>query len=167
MAGIHITDIEAAINHWREKSPSPDGVTLVPELRALAEVYALMVYFHEDEADEFSLPPAAMAAWLAWYETTPDTPCIAICSTSQGDSLCKGCGRSFDEVQHWPAMSPAEKRRTWHRITLEGDAWRFNRYAERAAEGGPAEPPAVAPAPSKPSRKAARKTGAGSGRKSR
>ncbi len=43
MAAIHITDIEAAINHWREKSPSPDGVTLAPELRALAEVYALMV----------------------------------------------------------------------------------------------------------------------------
>ena len=38
MAGIHITDIEAAINHWREKKPSPDGVTLAPELRALAEV---------------------------------------------------------------------------------------------------------------------------------
>ena len=40
MAGIHITDIEAAINFWRLKSPSPDGVTLAPELRALAEVYA-------------------------------------------------------------------------------------------------------------------------------
>jgi hypothetical protein len=36
MAGIHITDIEAAINHWRAKSPSPDGVSLPPELRALA-----------------------------------------------------------------------------------------------------------------------------------
>ena len=40
MAGIHITDIEAAINHWRERAPSPDGVTLTPPLRALAEVYA-------------------------------------------------------------------------------------------------------------------------------
>jgi len=29
MAGIHITDLEAAINFWRERSPSPDGVTLV------------------------------------------------------------------------------------------------------------------------------------------
>jgi len=34
MPGIHITDIEAAINYWRERSPSPDGVTLAPELRA-------------------------------------------------------------------------------------------------------------------------------------
>ena len=82
-----------------------------------------------------SLPPTALAAWLAWYDTTPDTPCIAICSTSQGDDWCKGCGRSFDEVQFWPAMGPAEKRAVWRRITLEHTAWRFNRYAERAAEG--------------------------------
>jgi hypothetical protein len=133
MAGIHIIDIEAAINHWRGVKPSPDGITLAPELRALAEVYALMVFHHEDEADERSIPRDAYAAWKAWYETTPDTPCIAICSTSQGDPQCKGCGRTFDEVQRWTEMSPAEKRRTWRRITIEGDAWRFNRYAERAA----------------------------------
>ena len=40
MAGIHITDIEAAINYWRDVAPSPDGVTLSAEIRALAEVYA-------------------------------------------------------------------------------------------------------------------------------
>lgn len=140
MAGIHITDIEAAINYWRERKPSPDGVTLAPELRALAEVYALMVFYREDEADERGFPPKAYAAWKAWYDTRPDTPCIAICSTSQGDETCKGCGRSFEEVQRWPEMTPAEKRATWRRITLHGDAWRFNRYAERAA-GPPAETP--------------------------
>jgi predicted Fe-S protein YdhL (DUF1289 family) len=80
------------------------------------------------------LPPKAWAAWMAWYESTPDTPCIAICSTSQGDDECKGCGRSFDEVQLWPAMTPVEKRVTWRRITMEDSAWRFNRYAERARE---------------------------------
>ena len=142
MAGIHITDIESAINFWREKKPSPDGVTLAPELRALAEVYALMIFYHEDEADERSFPPAAYAAWQAWYDTTPDTPCIAICSTSQGDADCKGCGRTFEEVQRWTEMTPAEKRKVWRRITLEGDALRFNKYAERAAEG-PAPPPAA------------------------
>jgi hypothetical protein len=135
MPAIHITDIEAAINYWREKKPSPDGITLAPELRALAEVYALMVFHHEDEAAEKGFPASAYAAWKAWYDTTPDTPCIAICSTSQGDAMCKGCGRTFDEVQHWPSMSPADKRATWRRITIEGDAWRFNRYSERAAEG--------------------------------
>ena len=132
MAAIHITDIEAAINHWRARSPSPDGVSLCPQTRALAEVYALMVYHHETEADEATLPAAARAAWMAWYDTTPDTPCIAICSTSQGDELCKGCGRTFEEVQRWTEMTPAEKRSSWRRITIEGDAWRFNRYAERA-----------------------------------
>ena len=132
MVAIHITDIEAAINHWRAHKPSPDGVTLAPELRALAEVYALMIYHREDEVAEKGFPAKAYAAWLAWYESTPDTPCIAICSTSQGDAECKGCGRSFEEVQRWTEMSPAEKRQTWRRIVLQGQAWRFNRYAERA-----------------------------------
>lgn len=134
MAGIHITDIEAAINHWRRVNPSPDGVSLPPELRALAEVYALMVYHREDLADERGFPPKAYAAWKAWYDTQPDTPCIAICSTSQGDPECKGCGRTFEEVQRWPEMSPAAKRATWRRITQAGEAWRFNRYAERALD---------------------------------
>ena len=134
MAGIHITDIESAINFWRDKSPPSDGLTLVPEVRALAEVYALMVFFHESQADEGSMPAQAYEAWLAWYQNTPDTPCIAICSTSQGDDVCKGCGRSFAEVQYWTEMRPAQKREIWRRITVQGDAWRFNRYAERAAE---------------------------------
>lgn len=132
MAAIHITDIEAAINHWRHRAPSPDGVALAPELEALAEAYALMVYRRQTAVGEDGLPAHALAAWHAWYDTTPDTPCIAICSTSQGDEVCKGCGRSFDEVQRWTEMTPGEKRATWRRITLEGDAWRFNRYAERA-----------------------------------
>ena len=135
MAGIHITDIESAINYWRERKPSPDGLSLEPEILALAEVYALMIFYHEVEADEFSFPKDTYAAWLAWYHTTPDTPCIAICSTSQGDDECKGCGRSFAEVQHWVDMGPVEKRQTWRRISMEDTAWRFNKYAERAAEG--------------------------------
>ena len=107
MAGIHITDIEAAINHWRARNPSPDGVTL---------------------------PRNAAEAFQGWYASTPDTPCIAICSTSQGDAQCKGCGRTFEEVQLWTEMSTGEKRAVWRRITQEGTSWRFNKYAERAAE---------------------------------
>jgi predicted Fe-S protein YdhL (DUF1289 family) len=93
-----------------------------------------MVYDHATECDEGAMPDDAHAAWMAWYDTTPDTPCIAICSTSQGDAMCKGCGRSFEEVQRWTEMGPAHKRATWRRIQLEATAWRFNRYAERAAE---------------------------------
>ena len=134
MAGIHITDIESAINWWRARSPSPDGITACPEVLALAEVYGTMVWRHDLHLDEDLLEGAAREAWLAWYRSTPDAPCIAICSTSQGDDLCKGCGRTFDEVQHWPVMTPGEKRATWRRITMEATAWRFNRYAERATE---------------------------------
>ena len=138
MPGIHILDIEAAINWWRERSPSPDGITACPEVRALAEVYALMVYYREQECDEATMPRKARDAWLAWYATTPDAPCIAICSTAQGDAVCKGCGRTEHEVQTWPAMTPWAKRAVWRRIVQDGSAWRFNRYAERAAAGSAA-----------------------------
>jgi predicted Fe-S protein YdhL (DUF1289 family) len=143
MSGIHITDIELAINYWRERERAPDGVRLSEPLGALAEVYALLVYFRETEADEATMPAAAHQAWLAWYQTTADTPCIAICSTSQGDAQCKGCGRSFDEVQRWTEMSPAAKRAVWRRITLQGSAWRFNRYAERAPDVTPSANPGM------------------------
>jgi predicted Fe-S protein YdhL (DUF1289 family) len=132
MAGIHITDIENAINWWRERSPSVDGISACAEVRALAEVYGLLVYYRQTEADEVSLAPTAKSAWLRWYATTPDAPCIAICSTAQGDAVCKGCGRTEGEVQHWPLFSPGQKRAVWRRITLQATAWRFNRYAERA-----------------------------------
>ena len=145
MESIHINDLEAAINHWRHKNPSPDGVALPSELRALAEVYALMVFHREDEVAVQGFPAKALKAWLDWYNTTPDTPCIAICSTSQGDPVCKGCGRSFDEVQRWTEMGPYAKRAVWRRITLSGDAWRFNRYAERAKPT--VSDPSMAPAP--------------------
>ena len=134
MAGIHISDIESAINHWRARAAGDGDMALGPELGALAELYGRMVYARQSEVDESVLGDLARAAWLDWVQTMPDTPCIAICSTSQGDAVCKGCGRSFDEVQHWTAMSPAEKRIVWRRITLEASAWRFNRYAERAIE---------------------------------
>jgi len=132
MSALHITDIEAAINYWRARCPSRDGVCIAPEVRALAEVYARMIFRRTALLATARVPAPAMRAWLAWYDTTPDTPCIAICSTSQGDAKCKGCGRSFAEVQNWTAMNPAQKRAVWRRITLEGDSWRFTRYAERA-----------------------------------
>jgi predicted Fe-S protein YdhL (DUF1289 family) len=133
VAHIHIIDIESAINYWRKRSPSVDGVTLPAPLQALAEVYGGMVYRRVALINPQDLPALAMQAWLNWYDSTPDTPCIAICSTSQGDALCKGCGRTFDEVQRWTDMEPTEKRMVWQRITLEGTALRFNKYAERAA----------------------------------
>jgi predicted Fe-S protein YdhL (DUF1289 family) len=141
MTALHITDIEAAINWWRERSPSPDGVVACAEVLALAEVYGTLVYERRSDCDEAILSTEARDAWLAWYATTPDAPCIAICSTTQGDDVCKGCGRTFEEVQHWPSMSPADKRAVWRRITQQGTAWRFNRYAERARRASGADHP--------------------------
>ena len=155
MAGLHITDIEAAINWWRERSPSADGITACREVLALAEVYALLVYYREALADEATMPAAARAAWLAWYAQMPDAPCIAICTTAQGDALCKGCGRTEDEVQHWPALGPGEKRSVWRRITMEGTAWRFNRYAERA--GASQAEPTTSPQPGPGARESSRR----------
>ena len=131
---ILLADLEAAINWWRERQPSLDGITACAEVRTLAEVYAGLVYFRFTDVTVSQMPEAALQAWLAWYDSTPDTPCIAICSTAQGDALCKGCGRTEDEVQHWTALSPARKRAVWHRITQDHSAWRFNRYAERARD---------------------------------
>ncbi len=135
MTAIHITDIESAINFWRAKRPAVDGAALPEPTRALAEVYGVMAFAGAHEIAPDALPPVALQAWLDWYQSTPDTPCIAICSTSQGDACCKGCGRTFAEVQHWTALQPAEKRAVWRRITAQGTAWRFNKYAERASAG--------------------------------
>jgi predicted Fe-S protein YdhL (DUF1289 family) len=130
MTAIHITDIESAINYWRSQAPASDAVSLRSELGALAEVYGVMAYEYAHEIDATNLPAAALDAWLSWFHSTPG---IAICSTSQGDDICKGCGRTFKEVQCWTAMPPQDKRASWRRITQEGTAWRFNRYAERAS----------------------------------
>ena len=134
METVHILDVEAAINHWRARQPADAGAALAPEVAALAELYARMVFDRQGEVEVAQLPAAARTAWLAWYAGTPDTPCIAICSTAQGDALCKGCGRTEDEVRQWPALSPWAKRAVWRRITQDGTAWRFNRYADRVRE---------------------------------
>lgn len=133
---IYIPDIEEAINYYRQLRTSA-GVfdsnesLLNTKLFSLAEVYGIMAHFKLDSVYFDALSADAQNAWLEWYETTPDTPCIAICSTAQGDNVCKGCGRTEHEVIEWPSMSPTAKRRVWRRIITEGDSWRFNRYAER------------------------------------
>lgn len=49
----------------------------------------------------------------------PDTPCVAVCSTTF-DDICRGCGRTAMEVAHWVGMSEEEKDVVWERITREG-----------------------------------------------
>ncbi len=64
--------------------------------------------------------------------TRRDSPCIAICSTAQGDPVCQGCGRTFEEVTNWVVMTQAEKDVVWDRIESERSALRYTTYRERA-----------------------------------
>lgn len=38
------------------------------------------------------------------------TPCIGVCSTGIGDSVCRGCKRFAHEVIHWNSYTQTEKR---------------------------------------------------------
>jgi predicted Fe-S protein YdhL (DUF1289 family) len=49
----------------------------------------------------------------------PDTPCVAVCSTTF-DDVCRGCGRTVAEVAHWVAMSDDQKDVVWRRILAQG-----------------------------------------------
>lgn len=49
----------------------------------------------------------------------PDTPCVAVCSTTF-DEICRGCGRSVVEVAHWVAMTAEHKETVWQRILAQG-----------------------------------------------
>ena len=51
MDRLHITDLEAALNHWRAVRPAAASGALAPEVAALAEVYGCMVYQRQDEVD--------------------------------------------------------------------------------------------------------------------
>ena len=51
--------------------------------------------------------------------TRPDTPCVAVCSTTF-DDVCRGCGRTVVEVAHWVSMSQLQKEIVWQRILSQG-----------------------------------------------
>ena len=40
-----------------------------------------------------------------------ETPCLKICVLEPGSKLCRGCGRSIDEIAGWGAMSGSERSR--------------------------------------------------------
>lgn len=46
------------------------------------------------------------------------TPCIGVCSTGIGDSVCRGCKRFAHEVIHWNSYSQAQKRLIDQRLEL-------------------------------------------------
>lgn len=46
------------------------------------------------------------------------TPCIGVCSTGIGDSVCRGCKRFTHEVIHWNGYSEEEKAHIIHRLDV-------------------------------------------------
>ncbi len=63
-----------------------------------------------------SAPPGEL---MAAAPTRPDTPCVAVCSTTF-DEVCRGCGRTVVEVAHWVSMSELQKELVWQRILSQG-----------------------------------------------
>ena len=45
------------------------------------------------------------------------TPCIGVCSTGIGDSVCRGCKRFCHEVIDWNSYSSAQKRAVDERLS--------------------------------------------------
>ncbi len=39
-----------------------------------------------------------------------ETPCVKVCRMLEGGNLCRGCGRTLDEIARWTSMSPEERR---------------------------------------------------------
>ncbi|MDU9391932.1 DUF1289 domain-containing protein [Pseudomonas japonica] len=46
------------------------------------------------------------------------TPCVGLCSTVYGDTVCRGCKRFHHEVIHWNGYNDDEKRAVWLRLEL-------------------------------------------------
>lgn len=51
----------------------------------------------------------------------PHSPCIGLCSAGF-DAVCRGCGRTTDEIANWLFMDDAQRRGVWRRVLAAG--WR-------------------------------------------
>ena len=58
-----------------------------------------------------------MSISLSGKRSDTASPCIGVCSTVLGDEICRGCGRSFEEVLNWHQFSDEQKRAINRRLT--------------------------------------------------
>jgi predicted Fe-S protein YdhL (DUF1289 family) len=42
--------------------------------------------------------------------STISTPCVGVCVMDRIAGLCRGCGRSLDEIARWGRMSESERQ---------------------------------------------------------
>jgi predicted Fe-S protein YdhL (DUF1289 family) len=61
-------------------------------------------------------PPADISTSTNEDTLGPESPCIGQCSTTYGDDICKGCGRTFIEVINWIIFDDTEKAAVWARL---------------------------------------------------
>ena len=40
----------------------------------------------------------------------PNTPCRGLCSHNVGDYICRGCGRTVEEVRDWNSYTPEQRK---------------------------------------------------------
>jgi hypothetical protein len=67
MSDISITELEAAINFWRNRSPSTgDELALCEEASALSKPYALMIVQRQPALSPDALDPIARTAWESY-----------------------------------------------------------------------------------------------------
>lgn len=48
-----------------------------------------------------------------------DTPCIGICSTVYGDTICRGCKRHYNEVIEWNTYNAGQKEKIFSRLETD------------------------------------------------
>jgi len=66
-----LAELESAINYWRARSPSTgDEQSLCPQVAALAEPYALLIFSARPQIDWHALGADAQAALREWAEHT-------------------------------------------------------------------------------------------------
>lgn len=64
---ITLTELEQAINYWRALRPSTgEECALSPEVNALADVYAMMIFNQSHTVALAQLAPAAQQLVQAW-----------------------------------------------------------------------------------------------------
>jgi hypothetical protein len=64
---LTLAELEDAINYWRARSPAQgDALVLAPQVKALAEIYALMIVHRMPRVQVPLLSPAARDALAGW-----------------------------------------------------------------------------------------------------
>ncbi|MBB5393855.1 DUF3717 domain-containing protein [Herbaspirillum chlorophenolicum] len=67
---LSLTDLEQAINYWRQQRPATgEECALSPEVNALADLYAMMIYDHRHEVALDEMGTQARQLVESWQGT--------------------------------------------------------------------------------------------------